>query len=134
MLQVFVFSKFERCLQWSLSENVQKAHGCFRKIRGTPKSSNINRVSTIINHPFWGVSPYFWKHPYHRSLLFFCSSAFGVRNLEFWNWITRCPRCFPFRNQDIIKHHFISFYYINHFSVDKCWLLNFETQTICFCS
>ncbi len=30
--------------------------------RGTPKSSILIGFS-IINHPFWGVSPYFWKHP-----------------------------------------------------------------------
>ena len=30
---------------------------------GTPKSSILIRFS-IINHPFWGFSPYFWKHPY----------------------------------------------------------------------
>ena len=29
---------------------------------GTPKSSILTGFSTI-NHPFWGVSPYFWKHP-----------------------------------------------------------------------
>ncbi len=32
------------------------------KTNGTPKSS-ILIVFSIINHPFWGVSPYFWKHP-----------------------------------------------------------------------
>ena len=30
---------------------------------GTPKSSISIGVS-IINHPFWGKTPYFWKHPY----------------------------------------------------------------------
>ena len=29
-----------------------------------PKSSMLIGFS-IINHPFWGVSPYFWKHPYN---------------------------------------------------------------------
>ena len=33
------------------------------KNNGTPKSSILMGVS-IINHPFWGVSPYFRKHPY----------------------------------------------------------------------
>ena len=33
------------------------------KNNGTPKSSIFIGFS-IINHPFWGVSPYFWKHPY----------------------------------------------------------------------
>ena len=30
---------------------------------GTPKSS-ISIGISIINHPFWGFSPYFWKHPH----------------------------------------------------------------------
>ena len=34
----------------------------FPKIRGTSKSSILIGFS-IINHPFWGISPYFWKHP-----------------------------------------------------------------------
>ena len=25
---------------------------------------DFNRVFHEINHPFWGFSPYFWKHPY----------------------------------------------------------------------
>ena len=33
------------------------------KNRDTPKSSILIRCS-IINHPFWGFSPYFWKHPF----------------------------------------------------------------------
>ena len=33
------------------------------KNSGTPKSSILIGVS-IINHPFWGFYPYFWKHPY----------------------------------------------------------------------
>ena len=33
------------------------------KNNGTPKSS-ISIVFSIINHPFWGIYPYFWKHPY----------------------------------------------------------------------
>ena len=33
------------------------------KNNGTPKSSILIGCS-IINHPFWWFSPYFWKHPY----------------------------------------------------------------------
>ena len=36
----------------------------------SPKSSHFNRVFRYFHHPFWGCSPYFWKHPYdnfHRS-------------------------------------------------------------------
>ena len=32
------------------------------KNNGTPKSSILIGFS-LINHPFWGFSPYFWKHP-----------------------------------------------------------------------
>ena len=33
------------------------------KIGGKPpKSSHFNRVFSI-NHPFWGKTHYFWKHP-----------------------------------------------------------------------
>ena len=39
------------------------------KNRGTPKSSILIGFS-IINHPFWGVSPYFWKHPHVRFIFF----------------------------------------------------------------
>ena len=35
----------------------------FPKNNGTPKSSILIGFSTI-NHPFWGKTPYFWKHPY----------------------------------------------------------------------
>ena len=28
---------------------------------GTPKSISIG--FSIIHHPFWGIYPYFWKHP-----------------------------------------------------------------------
>ena len=34
------------------------------KNRGTPKSSTLIGFSIICTHPFWGFSPYFWKHPY----------------------------------------------------------------------
>ncbi len=34
------------------------------KNRGTPKSSILIGFSMKINHPFWGVFLYFWKHPY----------------------------------------------------------------------
>ena len=37
------------------------------KNNGTPKSSILIRFS-IINHPFWGFSPYFWKHSYKIGL------------------------------------------------------------------
>ena len=36
------------------------------KNRGTPKSSILIGFS-LINHPFWGFSPYFWKHPFKLS-------------------------------------------------------------------
>ncbi len=41
----------------------QKVHMGVSKNSGTPKSSILIGFS-IINHPFWGFSPYFCKHPY----------------------------------------------------------------------
>ena len=40
----------------------------FPKIAGFPPKSSILIGFSIINHPFWGFSPYFWKHP---NVLFF---------------------------------------------------------------
>ena len=37
------------------------------KNRGTPKSSILIGFS-IINHPFWGPTTIFWKHPYGSQL------------------------------------------------------------------
>ena len=36
----------------------------------TPQIMNFNRVFHYFHHPFWGFSPYFWKHP-HVCLAFF---------------------------------------------------------------
>ena len=36
--------------------------GCFPKNMGNPQIIHFNRVFHEINHPFWGFSPYFWKH------------------------------------------------------------------------
>ena len=38
--------------------------GCFQKIVGFPPQSSILRGLSITNHPFWGISPYCWKHPF----------------------------------------------------------------------
>ena len=37
-------------------------YGCFQKYGKTLKSSILIGFS-ILNHPFWGIYPYFWKHP-----------------------------------------------------------------------
>ena len=31
---------------------------------GTPQIIHFDRVFHETNHPFWGFSPYFWKHPH----------------------------------------------------------------------
>ena len=36
------------------------------KIGGKPPKSSILIGFSIINHPFWGFSPYFWKHPFTK--------------------------------------------------------------------
>ena len=33
------------------------------KNRGYPQIIHFNRVFHYFHHPFWGVSPYFWKQP-----------------------------------------------------------------------
>ena len=50
------------------------------KNSGTPKSSIFIGFS-IINHPFWGFYPYFWKHPYSL-LLLGCLGCFPARCVE----------------------------------------------------
>ena len=40
-----------------------KSPGCFLKMVGFPPKSSILKWCSIINDPFWGKTPYFWKHP-----------------------------------------------------------------------
>ena len=42
---------------------IQKLMWVFPKIGGKHPKSWILIGFSIINHPFWGFSPYFWKHP-----------------------------------------------------------------------
>ena len=49
------------------------------KNNGTPKSSILIGFS-IINHPFWGETPYFWKHPDVLGALFFLDLNFETLN------------------------------------------------------
>ena len=37
--------------------------GCFQKYGENPQIVHFNRVFHYFHHPFWGFSPYFWKHP-----------------------------------------------------------------------
>ena len=60
-------------------------YGCFQKY-GTPKSSILIGFS-IINHPFWGFSHYFWKHPYMVFLLFLGGTFFF--SLVLWPLVHR---------------------------------------------
>ena len=53
---------------FNLSEDVAKCirYVMFPKNRGTPKSSNLKNIGFLLlwTHPFWDISPYFWKqHP-----------------------------------------------------------------------
>ena len=52
-----------------------------------PKSSILIGFGTIINHPFWGFSPYFWKHPLHvgKVLLRFLEPDVGMLTTNFVN-------------------------------------------------
>ena len=45
--------------------------------RDNPQIIYFNRVFkfSIINHPFWGIYPHFWKHPFER-IYSLCSRLF----------------------------------------------------------
>ena len=52
-------SNFQSSLLWGV------LHLGVSKNNATPKSSILyNRVFHYFHHPFWGFSPWFWKHPY----------------------------------------------------------------------
>ena len=48
---------------WEFVGVTRILHMGVSKNNGTPKSS-ISIGFSIINHPFWRFSPYFWKHPH----------------------------------------------------------------------
>ncbi len=50
-----------------------------------PPKSSILRGFSIINHPFWGFSPYFWKYPNHKSTPNTWSSC---RTLSWSSWFS----------------------------------------------
>ena len=39
----------------------------FPKIMVPPNHPFVHRVFHYFHHPFWGFSPYFWKHPVEDS-------------------------------------------------------------------
>ena len=65
---------------------ITKQHTGVSKNRGTPKSTILIGFS-IINHPFWGFSPYFWKHPYINRSNIWCIFFFvEVDSHYWWRW------------------------------------------------
>ncbi len=42
----------------------------FPKIMVPPNHPFVHRGFHEINHPFWGLYPYFWKHPYRQKTAF----------------------------------------------------------------
>ena len=52
------------------------------KIMGKPAKSSIELGFSIINHPFWRFSPYFWKHTFVTKM--------GVK----WGWTYKWPNIF----------------------------------------
>ena len=67
-------------------------YGCFRKL-WYPQISQIihfNRVFDYFHHPFWGIYPYFWKHPYIDEL---CLLGIFIKTKPFQK--TLDPRKFP---------------------------------------
>ena len=60
----------------------------FPKIMVPPKSSILIGFS-IINHPFWGKTPYFWKHPDKSMIYPPWNSQFAPEKLlvGWWNFL-----------------------------------------------
>ena len=54
---------------------------------GTPKSSVLMGVFHSFHHPFWGFSPYFWKHPYQNSRSVHPGRLTWNRIMEVWKII-----------------------------------------------
>ena len=88
---------------------------------GCPPNHRLkNRVFHYFNHPFWGCSPYFWKHPYrNRSLeegthpmatLWVPASCLCVSMLR-WKKTKRSKRDenWPIKNRNIKKTEELGF-------------------------
>ena len=52
----------------SQDNETMNRHMGVSKNMGKPPKSSILIGFSIINHPFWGFSPYFWKHLYTDEL------------------------------------------------------------------
>ena len=66
-------------------------YGCQPKNSGTPKSSILIGFS-IINHPFWGPTPIFWKHPYYA---LFSSNSCCAIPCSVWSVFFLFSACHP---------------------------------------
>ena len=86
-----------------------KDHMDVSKNNGTSKSSIFIGFS-IINHPFWGIYPYFWKHPHHSShfsLPFESIWPFSEVTQQRWScfqsrwWRCLCHQVDKWRDQDV---------------------------------
>ena len=69
-----------------------------------PKSSILLGVFHYFHHPFWGFSPYFWKHPYRShhygpsncpSLTLSLFLSFASWKIFASHWSARNSLCFP---------------------------------------
>ena len=73
------------------------------KNRGTPKASILIGFS-IINHPFWGFSPYFWKHPYSFGPVQTLVNPVDTEKVDENPWGENSDDChFPTVNQGLIS-------------------------------
>ena len=61
---------------------------------GTPKSSILIRFS-ITNHPFWGFSHYFWKHPYWKKSNGLLFHSFSDEPFVTGDFSVESPWCDP---------------------------------------
>ena len=64
--------------------------GCFQN---PPKSSILIGFS-IINPPFWGFSPFFWKHPYIYIYINCSIYYLKISGLQYPKWKLRFNGCF----------------------------------------
>ena len=70
----------------------------FPKIGGFPPKSSILIGFSIINRPFWGFSPYFWKHPFLGAML---GEAKGLEErITFWHSRLGCANLSFFSNSN----------------------------------
>ena len=82
-------------------------YGCFRKWWVFPPNHPfVHRDFHYFHHPFWGFSPYVWKHPYGMILLLLKETAPEAEAIPFFFWMASSmswPLSWRTKNADIVK-------------------------------